>query len=50
LIGEKLVKMTQEAIGPNGEIAVLSATAQATNQNIWIAEMKKVLAQPRIRD
>jgi rhamnose transport system substrate-binding protein len=46
LIGEKLVKMTQEAIGPNGEIAVLSATAQATNQNTWIAEMKKVLAQP----
>ena len=46
LIGEKLVKMTQDAIGPNGEIAVLSATAQATNQNTWIAEMKKVLAQP----
>lgn len=46
LIGEKLVKMTQEAIGPNGEIAVLSATAQATNQNTWIAEMKKVLDQP----
>jgi rhamnose transport system substrate-binding protein len=46
LIGEKLVKMTQEAIGSNGEIAVLSATAQATNQNIWIDEMKKVLAQP----
>lgn len=46
LIGEKLVKMTQQAIGANGEIAVLSATAQATNQNIWIDEMKKVLAQP----
>lgn len=46
LIGEKLVKMTQEAIGANGEIAVLSATAQATNQNTWIAEMKKVLGQP----
>jgi len=46
LIGEKLVKMTQDAIGPTGEIAVLSATAQATNQNTWIAEMKKVLAQP----
>lgn len=46
LIGEKLVKMTQEAIGPSGEIAVLSATAQATNQNTWIAEMKKVLEQP----
>jgi rhamnose transport system substrate-binding protein len=25
---------------------VLSATAQATNQNIWIDEMKKVLAKP----
>ena len=46
LIGEKLVKMTQEAIGSTGEVAVLSATAQATNQNIWIDEMKKVLAQP----
>jgi rhamnose transport system substrate-binding protein len=46
LIGEKLVKMTQDAIGASGEIAVLSATAQATNQNIWIDEMKKVLAKP----
>lgn len=46
LIGEKLVKMTEQAVGKTGEIAVLSATAQATNQNIWIAEMKKVLAQP----
>ena len=46
LIGEKLVKMAQEVAGANGEIAVLSATAQATNQNSWIAEMKKVLAQP----
>jgi rhamnose transport system substrate-binding protein len=32
--------------GKTGEIAVLSATAQATNQNTWIAEMKKTLAQP----
>ncbi len=46
LIGEKLVKMTQDAIGASGEVAVLSATAQATNQNIWIEEAKKVLAQP----
>jgi len=47
LIGEKLVKMAQSATGAGGgEIAVLSATAQATNQNTWIAEMKKVLAQP----
>jgi len=46
LIGEKLVKMSEQVVGKTGEIAVLSATAQATNQNIWIAEMKKVLAQP----
>jgi rhamnose transport system substrate-binding protein len=46
LIGEKLAKMSEQVVGKTGEIAVLSATAQATNQNIWIAEMKKVLAQP----
>lgn len=46
LIGQKLVTMAEDAIGKTGEIAVLSATAQATNQNAWIAEMKKVLAQP----
>ncbi|PXW99415.1 rhamnose-binding protein [Sphaerotilus hippei] len=46
LIGEKLVKMAEQAGGRNAEIAVLSATAQATNQNTWIGEMKKVLAQP----
>ena len=50
LIGEKLVKMTQEAIGDSGEIAILSATAQATNQNIWIDEAKKVLAQPAYKN
>ncbi|BDT66992.1 autoinducer 2-binding protein LsrB [Comamonadaceae bacterium OS-1] len=46
LIGKKLVDMTREAIGNTGEIAILSATAQATNQNVWIEEMKKVLAKP----
>lgn len=46
LIGQKLVTMAEQAVGKFGEIAVLSATAQATNQNAWIAEMKKVLAQP----
>ena len=38
--------MASDAIGGAGEIAILSATAQATNQNIWIGEMKKTLAQP----
>ena len=50
LIGEKLVKMTVDAVGNKGEIAILSATAQATNQNAWIEEVKKVLAKPEYKD
>jgi rhamnose transport system substrate-binding protein len=46
LIGNKLAQMASDAAGGAGEIAILSATAQATNQNIWIAEMKKALAKP----
>lgn len=46
LIGTKLVQMASDAAGGAGEIAILSATAQATNQNIWIGEMKKALARP----
>jgi rhamnose transport system substrate-binding protein len=30
-----------------GEIAILSATATATNQNAWIEDMKKALADPK---
>jgi rhamnose transport system substrate-binding protein len=45
LIGTKLAEMASDASGGAGEIAILSATAQATNQNIWIAEMKKALAR-----
>ena len=46
LIGEKLVKMTAEAIGNEGQVAILSATAQATNQNAWIEAAKKVFERP----
>ena len=46
LIGTKLAEMAAEACGGSGEVAVLSATAQATNQNIWIGELKKALAKP----
>jgi rhamnose transport system substrate-binding protein len=46
LIGTKLAEMAAEASGGSGDIAVLSATAQATNQNIWIGELKKALAKP----
>ncbi|MFJ2987498.1 rhamnose ABC transporter substrate-binding protein [Collimonas sp. NPDC087041] len=46
LIGLKQIQMASDAIGGAGDIAILSATAQATNQNIWIGEMKKALAKP----
>jgi rhamnose transport system substrate-binding protein len=38
------IKQTAEQIGDEGQIAILSATANATNQNAWIADMKKDLA------
>jgi rhamnose transport system substrate-binding protein len=46
LIGSKQIQMASDAIGGKGEIAILSASAQATNQNIWIGVMKKALEKP----
>ncbi|WP_161020178.1 rhamnose ABC transporter substrate-binding protein [Duganella lactea] len=46
LIGAKQIEMAARAAGGSGEIAILSASAQATNQNIWIGVMKKVLEKP----
>ena len=46
LIGLKQIQMASNAIGGKGEIAILSASAQATNQNLWIGVMKKVLEKP----
>jgi rhamnose transport system substrate-binding protein len=46
LIGSKCVQMIAKTINNEGEVAILSATAQATNQNIWIEEMKKEWAKP----
>ena len=45
-IGESLVKMANELAGGEGEIAILSATPNATNQNSWIAVMKEELKKP----
>lgn len=38
------VDMIAQQIGDSGEIAILSASANATNQNAWIEVMKKELA------
>jgi rhamnose transport system substrate-binding protein len=46
-IAKNQVKLISDAIGPDGgEIAILSATANATNQNAWIEMMKTELAKP----
>ena len=43
-IAKVQVDMIAKQIGDSGEIAILSAAANATNQNAWIAMMKKDLA------
>jgi rhamnose transport system substrate-binding protein len=46
-IGESLIKMASDQAGPaGGEIAILSATPNATNQNAWIAVAKEELKKP----
>ena len=42
-IGRDEVKILAEQINEKGEIAILSATANATNQNTWIKFMKEEL-------
>jgi len=43
-IGRTLVEAAYDMAGGSGEIAILSATSQASNQNLWIDYMKKELA------
>ncbi len=43
-IAKVLVEMAVDQSGGSGEIAILSATANATNQNAWIEAMKADLA------
>lgn len=45
-IGRILIQGISKMIGGVGQIAVLSTTSQATNQNAWIAWMKKELEKP----
>ena len=49
-IGRVEVQAISQMIGGAGEIAVLSATSQATNQNTWIEWMKKELQDPKYKD
>lgn len=49
-IGRIQIEAISEMIGGKGQIAVLSATSQATNQNAWIEWMKKELEDPKYKD
>ena len=44
-IGRALIQAAHEMVNGEGGIAILSATAQATNQNLWIEWMKKELEE-----
>ena len=49
--GPNQVELMGSLIGYKGEIAILSATTEAPDQNTWIAAMKKTLAEnPKYKD
>jgi rhamnose transport system substrate-binding protein len=50
LVGQNQVESIARQIGNKGEIAILSATANATNQNAWIDVMKEELKKPEYKD
>ncbi|MGH3379612.1 MAG: rhamnose ABC transporter substrate-binding protein [Actinoallomurus sp.] len=45
-IGRSEIQVMSELVGGKGKIAILSATANATNQNTWIKFMKDELNKP----
>lgn len=45
MIGRTLIQAAYEMADGAGDIAILSATSQASNQNLWIEWMKKELAE-----
>jgi rhamnose transport system substrate-binding protein len=50
LVGENQVESIGKQIDYKGDIAILSATANATNQNAWIKVMKETLKDPKYKD
>ncbi|HEX2316760.1 MAG TPA: rhamnose ABC transporter substrate-binding protein [Thermomonospora sp.] len=45
-VGRSQIRLLSELMGGKGEFAVLSATANATNQNTWIRFMQEELKKP----
>lgn len=50
LIAKSQIDLISELIGGKGEIAILSATTDAPNQNIWIKVMNETLKDPKFKD
>jgi rhamnose transport system substrate-binding protein len=50
LVGKNQVESIAKQIDNKGQIAILSATANATNQNAWIKVMKDTLKDPKYKD
>ena len=46
-IGETLVEAAFDMSGGSGKFAILSATSQAANQNMWIEAMQETLKDPK---
>lgn len=46
-IGRSEIQLVSQLVGGKGKIAILSATANATNQNTWIGFMKDELKKPQ---
>ncbi len=46
-LGESQIELIGSLIGYEGPIAILSATTDAPNQNVWIAGMKEALKLPK---
>ncbi len=49
-IGRAQVQLVSKLVGGKGEIAVLSATPNASNQNTWIKWMQEELKKPEYKD
>lgn len=49
-IGRSQVKMMAELVDYKGQIAILSASSQHTNQNLWIEWMKEELKESEYQD
>ncbi|MDR0361236.1 MAG: rhamnose ABC transporter substrate-binding protein [Planctomycetota bacterium] len=50
LIGRVQIQAAYDMAGGKGDIAILSATSQATNQNTWIQWMQEELKDPKYKD